>query len=156
LSHLSYVKGDNYVAEVWDNNDCHIKFVVRALDRECQCEKCQHTILPCQHALCLIIAQPFRNVKLEEFFDDYYFVEKFQAAYKSVVIPLGDKSFWLEVDIRVPVRAPLMKRLVGQQRKNRMKGYMGGGSGKKKSGKEKEKKQRNYFEDSFDAQIVEC
>jgi hypothetical protein len=37
-----------------------------------------------------------------------------------------------------------------------MKGYMGGGSGKKKSGKEKEKKQRNYFEDSFDAQIVEC
>jgi hypothetical protein len=33
------VKGDNYVAEVRDNNDCHSKFIVRILDRECQCEE---------------------------------------------------------------------------------------------------------------------
>jgi hypothetical protein len=59
LSHVSYVKGDNYVAEVCDNNDCHNKFMVRALDREYQCEKWQHIRLLCQHALCLIIAQPF-------------------------------------------------------------------------------------------------
>jgi hypothetical protein len=59
LDHLSYVKGDNYVAEVRDNNDCHSKFVVRALDRKCQCEEWQHTELPCQHTLFLIIAQPF-------------------------------------------------------------------------------------------------
>jgi hypothetical protein len=103
LGHLSYVKGDNYVAEVWDNNDCHSKFVVRALDRECQCEEWQHTELPCQHALCLIIAQPFRNVKLEEFVDEYYSMEKFQNAYKRVVVPLGDKSFRPEVDIEVLV-----------------------------------------------------
>jgi hypothetical protein len=25
LGHLSYVKGDNYVVEVQDNNDCHSK-----------------------------------------------------------------------------------------------------------------------------------
>jgi hypothetical protein len=31
LGHLSYVKGDNYVAEVHDNGDCHSKFVVKAL-----------------------------------------------------------------------------------------------------------------------------
>jgi hypothetical protein len=39
LDHFSYVKGDNYVAEVRDNNDCHSKFIVRILDRECQCEE---------------------------------------------------------------------------------------------------------------------
>jgi hypothetical protein len=31
-------------------------------------------------------------VKLEEFVDDYYSVEKFQVAYKRVVVPLEDKS----------------------------------------------------------------
>jgi hypothetical protein len=31
LGHLSYIKGDNYVAEVRDNNNCHSKFMVRAL-----------------------------------------------------------------------------------------------------------------------------
>jgi hypothetical protein len=57
LGHISYVKGDNYIAEVRNNSDCHSKFVLRTLHRECQCEEWQH--LPCQHALCLIIVQPF-------------------------------------------------------------------------------------------------
>jgi hypothetical protein len=144
LNYLSYVKGDNYIAEVRDNNDCHSKFVVRALDKECQCEEWQHTRLSYQYALCLIIAQPFRNVKLEEFVDEYYSVEKFKNTYKRVVVPLGDKSFWPKVDIRVPVREPLVKRPVGRQRKNRMKGYLEDGSGKKKSDKEKEKTKKLF------------
>jgi hypothetical protein len=37
-----------------------------------------------------------------------------------------------------------VKRPVGQQRKNRMKGYMEGGSAKKKSGKEKEKTKKLF------------
>jgi hypothetical protein len=41
LDHLSYVKGDNYIAE------CNSKFVVRALHKECQCEEWQHTGLTC-------------------------------------------------------------------------------------------------------------
>jgi hypothetical protein len=132
LGRLSYVKGDNYVAKVRNNNDCHNKFVVRALQKECQCEEWQHTGLPCQHAPCLIIAQPFRDVKLEGFIDDYYSVEKFKNVYKRVVVPLGDKSFWPNVDIGVPVGAPLVKRPVGWQRKNRIKGCLEVGSGKKK------------------------
>jgi hypothetical protein len=78
-------------------------------------------------------------VRLEVFVDDYYSVEKFQTAYKRVVVPLRDKSFWPEVDIRVPVEAHLVKRPIGWQRKTRMKGYLEGRSGKKKSGKQKEK-----------------
>jgi hypothetical protein len=96
--------------------------------------------LPCQHALCLIIAQPLQDVKLEEFVDDYYSVEKFQNAYKRVVVPLGDKSFWPQVDIGVKVGAPLCKRPVGRQRKNRIKGCLEGGSWKKAMDKEKTKK----------------
>jgi hypothetical protein len=58
------------------------------------------------------------------------------------VVPLRDKSFWPQVDIIVLVRASLVKRPMGRQRKNRMKGYLEGdnGSGKKKGGKEKTKK----------------
>jgi hypothetical protein len=59
LDHLSYVKWNNYIAEVRDNSDCHNKFVVRALHKECQCEEWQHIGLSYQHALCLIIVQPF-------------------------------------------------------------------------------------------------
>jgi hypothetical protein len=78
---------------------------------------------------------------LEEFVDEYYSVEKFKNTYKRVVVPLGDKSFWPKVDIRVPVREPLVKRPVGRQRKNRMKGYLEDGSGKKKSDKERKNKE---------------
>jgi hypothetical protein len=53
---------------------------VRALHKKCACEEWQHIGLPCQHALCLIIAQPFKNVKMEEFVHEYYSVEKFQNA----------------------------------------------------------------------------
>jgi hypothetical protein len=140
LEHLSYVKGDNYIAEVHDNGDCHSKFVVRALQKECQCEEWQHTGLPCQHTLCLIIAQPFRDVKLEEFVDEYYSIEMFQNAYKRVVVPLGDKSFWPQVDIGVPVGAPLCKRPIGRQQKNRFKGCLEGGSGKNTTDNEKTRK----------------
>jgi hypothetical protein len=76
---------------------------------------------------------------MEEFVHEYYSVEKFQNAYKMVVIPLCDKSFWPKVDIGVLVGAPLSKRPVGRQRKGRSKNCLEGGSGKKPSDKEKEK-----------------
>jgi hypothetical protein len=66
-------------------------------------------------------------------------VEKFHNAYKRVVVSLGDKSFLPEVDIGVPIGAPLRKRSVGRQRKNKMKGCLKGGSGKKASGKDNAK-----------------
>jgi hypothetical protein len=49
-----------------------------------------------------------------------------------------------EVDIGMSVRALLVKRPVGRQKKNRMKGCMEGGSGKKKSDKEKEKTKKLF------------
>jgi hypothetical protein len=44
-----------------------------------------------------------------------------------------------DVEIVAYVGAPLLKRLVGRQRKNRMKGYLEGGGGKKMENNESEK-----------------
>jgi hypothetical protein len=84
-------------------------------------------------------------MKMEEFVHEYYSVVKFQNAYKRVVIPLCDKSFWPEVDIGVPVGAPLGKRPMGWQQKGRFKSCLEGDSGKKTSDKYKEKMERAIY-----------
>jgi hypothetical protein len=81
---------------------------------------------------------------LEEFVDDYYSMEKFKKAYKRVVVPLENKSFWAQIDIQVRIRVTLVKRHVGRQRKNGMKGFLEGGSGKKKSDKDKEQTKKSF------------
>jgi hypothetical protein len=93
LGHLSLVKGDHYCAEVQDSNDVLIKHVVKANQRYCSCLEWQHTGKPCQHALLVIIAQPFRDVGLKHFVDDYFFVDKFKRCYARMVEPLGDRNF---------------------------------------------------------------
>jgi hypothetical protein len=64
---------------------------------------------------------------------------KFKKAYAREVEQLADRSYWHEVEIVAYVGAPLLKRVVRQQRKNRMKGCLEGRSGKKASGNETEK-----------------
>jgi hypothetical protein len=114
LGHLSVRKADNYIAEVRDNNDVHSKHIVNAQLRECSCKEWQHTGKPCTHALCLITAQEFRDVKMEDFVDDYYSVANFTTAYSRVVPPIGDKSFWPEVPFAKEVGAPIGKHTVGR------------------------------------------
>ncbi|XP_008679794.1 uncharacterized protein [Zea mays] len=81
LGHLSLVNSDHYCAEVRDNNNCHSRHIVDAKVHYCSCEEWQHTGKPCQHALCVIIAEQYRVVELEYFVDEYYSVEKFKKAY---------------------------------------------------------------------------
>jgi hypothetical protein len=59
-------------------------------------------------------------------------VESFKKAYGRILEPLGDKSMWPKVPIADEVGAPLGKRPVGRQRKNRIKSCLEGGSAKKK------------------------
>jgi hypothetical protein len=68
---------------------------------------------------------------MEHFVDDYFLVEKFKKAYVRRVEQLGDRSFWPKVQIAADVGAPIGKRPVGRQSKNRIKGCLEGGSGKK-------------------------
>jgi hypothetical protein len=86
---------------------------------------------PCIHALCLITTPEFRDVRMEDFVDEYYSLAMFTTTYSRVVQPIGDKSFWPDVPFAKEVGAPIGKHVVGRQRKNRIKGCLEGGSGKK-------------------------
>ena len=80
---------------------------------------------------------------MEHFVDDYFSVEKLKKAYARRIESVGDKSFWPQVAIAEEVNAPIGKRSVGRQRKNRMKSCLEGGAAKKKRSipeEEKEKK----------------
>jgi hypothetical protein len=140
LGHLAVQKADNYIAEVRDNNYVQSKHIVNAQLRECSCKEWQHMGKPCIHALCLITAQEFRDDRMEDFVDEYYFVAMFTTAYSRVVHPIGDKLFWPNVPFAKEVGAPIGKRDVGRQMKNRIKGCLEGGSGKKKTNNENGKK----------------
>jgi hypothetical protein len=140
IGHLSLTKGDHYCAEVQDSNNVFTKHIVKVDERYCSCEKWQHMGKPCQPDLLVIIAQPFRNVGMEHFVDEYFSVEKFKKAYARKIESIGDRGFWPKVDFAAHVGVPLGKRHVGHQRKNRIKGCLeGGGSGKKSTDKESEK-----------------
>jgi hypothetical protein len=114
LGHLSLTKGDYYVAEVQDNNDVLAKYVVKAHNIYCSCLEWQHTVKPCQHALVVIIAQPYRDVGMEYFVDDYFSVDNFKKAYARLVEPLGDRCTWPKVSFASQVGAPILKRAVGR------------------------------------------
>jgi hypothetical protein len=76
---------------------------------------------------------------MENFVDDYFSIDKFKKTYAKEVEPIADRSFWSQVSIAAYMGAPLLKRVVGRQRKNRMKDCLEGGSGKKTKKKESEK-----------------
>jgi hypothetical protein len=118
---LTVVHDNHYAAKVVDISSCNARQVVKVYSHECSCEEWQHTGRPCQHDLTLITAQPIRDVKMEHFSDEYYSVEKFKNAYKRLIEPLPDKSWWPKVDISSFIGAPLGKRSVGRQKKNRFK-----------------------------------
>jgi hypothetical protein len=58
---------------------------------------------------------------MEHFVNDYFSVEKFKKAYVRRVEQLGDRSFWSKVQMEADVGAPIGKRQIGRQRKNRIK-----------------------------------
>jgi hypothetical protein len=135
---LSLAKSDYYSAEVQNNNNVLAKHIVKAIEKWCSCLEWQHTGKHCQHGLVVIITQLFWDVGMEYFVDDYFSVENFKKAYAREVEPIVDRSFWPEVKIAAYVGAPLLRRAVGRQRKNRMKGCIEGGSGKKTEKNESE------------------
>ena len=73
---------------------------------------------------------------------EYYSVDMLKKAYARRVEQLGDKCFWPQVTIAKEVGAPIGKRLVGRQRKNRIKSCLEGGSKKKPTGNETEKERK--------------
>jgi hypothetical protein len=130
LGHLQPHASSDMSAEVTDTEKDHTKrHVVKALAHECTCMEWQHTGKPCPHALVVLTA--LQNVKLEDFVDSCYSVEKFRAAYQGEIEPLTDKTQWPIVDPGFVLLAPLPKAGAGRHRKLRIKGALEGGSGNK-------------------------
>jgi hypothetical protein len=130
LGHLKIVPYSNRSAEVWDHSSAiSVRHIVKLGQRTCTCLEWQHTGKPCQHVLAYVTRQ--RGVDLEQFVYDYYYVNRFRAAYGREIEPMTDKTQWPEVDLPFDVGAPLTKLSVGRMRKLRLKGWDEGGHRKK-------------------------
>jgi len=63
---------------------------------------------------------------------EYYFVQRFRAAYASRVEPLPDRSQWPQVDLGFKVLPPLLGRAAGRPRVLRIRGCLEKNATKKK------------------------
>jgi hypothetical protein len=78
---------------------------------------------PCPHALAAITIE--RHADMEKYVDVVYSVQKFQAAYASMIPVITDKSQWPQVDKGFKVLPPIgKKRGLGRQRKKRIPGCL--------------------------------
>jgi hypothetical protein len=70
-------------------------------------------------------------MRMEDFINEYYLVERLRNTYKRLIEPLLNKKQWSKVDISSFIGAPFHKRGVDHQKKNRFKGPLEGGGGSK-------------------------
>lgn len=137
LAHLKVAEGNRETAQVTEITQDHdiLRHVVHLGRHTCSCREWQVSGKPCPHALALIITT--RNPKLGDYLHPYYSVYHFRLAYAGVIQPLTDKSQWPKVNLGFKLLPPLVKRSVGRQWKNRIKGCLekGGSSRKDVKGK---------------------
>jgi hypothetical protein len=96
------------------------RHVVYINQRACTCREWQVTGKPCPHALTVITTT--RHPNMGSYVDNYYSVERFQAAYDGIVANITDKSQWPKVDKGFHLHPPIgKKRGPGRQVKNRKK-----------------------------------
>ena len=62
-----------------------------------------------------------RQLKVEDYVDDNYSVERFKVAYQFEITPMGDKSQWPKNDPGFEVVPPPLERLAGRPRKQTIK-----------------------------------
>ncbi|CAM0875381.1 unnamed protein product [Alopecurus aequalis] len=95
------------------------RYGVDLAKRECGCGQWDVSGKPCTHAIFLI--GKVRQLKMEDFVDDYYSVQRFKLAYHFEVTPMGDKSQWPKIDPPFQVIPPQLERPAGRPRKQRIK-----------------------------------
>jgi hypothetical protein len=66
------------------------------------------------HALAFIYS--INGAEILTYVDDYYFVEKFKAAYAGRISSIRDKSQWINVDLGFKVHPPLQNAVAGRPR----------------------------------------
>lgn len=99
-----------------------LRHLVHLGKHTCSCREWQVSVKPCPHALALIITT--RNPKMVDYLHPYYSMYLFRLAYAGVIQPLTDKSQWPKVNLGFKLLPPLIKRSVGRQWKNKIKGCL--------------------------------
>lgn len=89
--------------------------------RTCGCGQWEVSGKPCTHAIFSLGKFRQKELKIEDFVDDYYSVERFKLAYQFEVIPMGDKSQWPKNDPGFEMVPPPLERPAGRPRKQRIK-----------------------------------
>jgi hypothetical protein len=137
LGHLKVAEGNRKTTQVTEVTADHeiLRHVPHIGNHTCSCREWQVSRKPCPHALALIIT--IRNPKMADYLHPYYSVYHFRLAYSGVIQPLTDKSQWAKVNLGFKLLPPLMKRSVGRQWKNMIRGCLekGGSSRKDVKGK---------------------
>ena len=122
LGHLTISKGHPNQAEVTEiyKDEEVRRHVVYLVDKVCTCRQWQITSQPCPHALVVITST--RQLDIAKFVDQYYSVQRFQAAYEGIIPNITDRNQWPKVDKGFKLHPPCQKkREVGRLRKNRIK-----------------------------------
>ncbi|VFQ90182.1 unnamed protein product [Cuscuta campestris] len=115
-SDISVFEVKGYRAKNWEQHG------VDLVERSCTCNVWQLTGIPCAHAICAIWIQRQQHRKeVEEYVDEYYFVQTYKEVYKGCIKPLRGRSEWPD-DERQPLNPPLLAPKPGRPKKKRKKG----------------------------------
>ncbi|VFQ87628.1 unnamed protein product [Cuscuta campestris] len=115
-SDISLFEVKGYRAKNWEQH------AVDLVERSCTCNVWQLTGIPCAHAICAIWIQRQQYRKeVEEYVDEYYFVQTYKEVYKGCIKPLRGRSEWPD-DERQPLNPPLLAPKPGRPKKKRKKG----------------------------------
>ncbi|WVZ83390.1 hypothetical protein U9M48_030548 [Paspalum notatum var. saurae] len=89
------------------------RHAVNLENKTCSCRAWHVIGKPCRHAL-VFIAKLSREVQMDDYVHDYFFVEKFN--------PMTSKHFWPRVDLEYKIKKPILRRKPGRPRISRIKG----------------------------------
>ena len=121
--HYDFCKSGELSAEIsgTTNEGKTWRYGVDLKEKTCGCGQWEVSGKPCTHAIFLFGKFRQKRIKIEDFVDDYYSVERFKLAYQFEVSPMGDKSQWPKSDPDFEVVPPPLERPAGRPRKQRIK-----------------------------------
>ena len=97
-------------------------YLVDLEKKECHCNQWQLTGKPCIHALYFLLVLGGDKGKVDHYVSEYFSVAKLKVAYADNVPALRRKNQWEIVEPSIKLCPPVLTRLPGRPRRNRIRG----------------------------------